>query len=136
MSYPSEQSITAHEGPPAMEHRWGARLPCHLNVTVTAHDRDAGIGRLRNVSMTGAFLETLIDLPLFARVMLAIIPDEAHAQFQTEMTALVARIARDGVGIEWCEPAAGSICTLLGCTTRCGAPHSSVREKSADGSSP
>jgi hypothetical protein len=103
----------------AMEHRWGQRVPCKLRVRLSASAGLGGAGRLRDVSMSGAFVETRIALPLFARLADAVLPENPSAARETEITAIVVRAERDGVGIEWCDTPAGSICALLGCTTRC-----------------
>jgi hypothetical protein len=33
----------------------------------------------------------------------------------------VVRVEPGGIGVEWCETPAGSICAVVGCTTRCAA---------------
>ena len=123
----SERHRAASAQSPTMEHRWGTRVPCRLRVNISVQGRDLGTGRLRNVSMTGAFLETSVDLPQFMRLDLALLSDAARPQ--GEIQAAVVRVARSGVGVEWCEPAGGDICALLGCAERCswrGSPAASV----------
>ncbi|HEU5133499.1 MAG TPA: hypothetical protein VFU13_00005, partial [Steroidobacteraceae bacterium] len=51
---------------------------------------------------------------------LAVLGNESTMR-AVEITAIVVRAARDGVGVEWCETPAGSICAKVGCTTRCSA---------------
>jgi hypothetical protein len=114
----------AHATPsaPIMEHRWGHRRPCRARVCISAGTGVAGTARVRDVSVSGAFLETALPLPLFAQIAVAVLQDDG-AQHRLEFTAAVVRTAPDGVGIEWCEPVTGSICRLLGCNLRCDANH-------------
>src|SRR6186713_2936248 len=98
--------------PRFMEHRWGRRRPCRARVCVTDGSGVAGTGRLSNISMSGAFLETALHLPLFSPVAVAVLHDDG-AQHVVEFTATVVRTEPGGVGIEWCETAGGSICRML-----------------------
>ena len=103
-----------------MEHRWGQRMPCRARVRLSA---GAGInvaGRVRNVSTSGAFIETALELPVYARVVLSVLGNES-ATHAVEITASVVRMNRDGIGVEWCDTPAGSICAAIGCTRRCAA---------------
>ena len=105
---------------PRMEHRWGQRKPCRARVSVAAGAGVSGSARLRNVSISGAFLETALPLPLFAPIAIAVLHNDGttHA---LEFAACVVRVESGGFGIEWSEPVTGSICRLLGCTMECGA---------------
>jgi hypothetical protein len=103
-----------------MEHRWGVRRPCRARVCVSAGSAIAGLGRLANVSMSGAFLETALPLPLFSQIAVAVLRADG-SKHAVELTATVVRATRDGVGIEWCETPEGSICQLMGCAMDCRA---------------
>ena len=100
-----------------MEHRWGQRRPCRAHVRVTGGAGVAGTGHLRNVSMSGAYLESTLLLPLFSRLTVAVLRDDGsrHAEF----TATVVRRERGGVGIEWLEASEGPVCRMLGCASGC-----------------
>ena len=103
---------------PYMEHRWGTRRPCRAQVSVSAGGSIAGTGRIRDISMSGAFLECSVQLPLWSQVAVAVLSDDG-SRHRIEFTATVVRTAGDGVGIEWCETASGSICELMGCARDC-----------------
>jgi hypothetical protein len=105
--------------PEFMEHRWGQRRSCVARVCITAAAGLAGYGRLRNVSMSGAFLETALPLPLFAQIAIAVLHDDG-ARHRVEFTATVVRSDPGGFGIEWNETTDGPICRLLGCAAECG----------------
>lgn len=75
------------------------------------------MGGLRNVSMSGALLETELALPLFARITVAVLLDDGSRC--EEFSASVVRQDAHGVGIEWTDPVSGSICCALGCAAHC-----------------
>ena len=104
----------------AMEHRWGVRRACRARVHVSAGAGVTGTARLRNISMSGAFLETTLPLPLFSPVAIAVLND-CGSRHLVEFSATVIRAEPGGVGVEWCETADGSICGLLGCALDCAA---------------
>ena len=103
-------------GPP-MEHRFGRRYACGAPVRISAADEIAGGGRLVNVSMSGAYLQTALDLPLYALVSLVKVRKDDHTP--VELMASVVRRDNGGVGVEWCETPARSICHVLGCPHPC-----------------
>lgn len=115
-------AIRAADSQPAaerrMEHRWGPRRPCRARVCVSAGGGITGIGRLRDVSMSGAFLETALPLPIFAQLAVAVLRDDG-ATHQLEFSAVVVRHDQNGVGIEWCDPNPGPICRALNCGLEC-----------------
>ena len=121
-----EQSanMEARDSPPPvfMEHRWGQRMHCQARTRLSAGDGISGTGSVRDVSTSGAFIETTLDLPMHTRVTLIVQGNES-ATHEVEIAASVARVDRDGVGVEWCETPAGSICPVLGCATRCANSH-------------
>ena len=101
-----------------MEHRWGQRRPCRACVSVSADGGASGFGKLANISMSGALLETALSFPLFARLAIAVLRDDG-ATHQLEFSAVVVRHEESGVGIEWCDPTAGSVCQALHCDIDC-----------------
>jgi hypothetical protein len=117
----SETTIGMSTWQSAMEHRWGQRVRCRLRVRLSIGDGITGGGKLRDVSMSGAFIDTALALPLCAPVDVVVLHDDSFDR-EVEMTGCVVRIADGGVGIEWDEPQAGSICAILGCSTRCVSP--------------
>jgi hypothetical protein len=124
-NHPTWQAIavrSANAGTPRgnwMEHRWGPRRPCRARVCVSAGGGASGLGQLKDLSMSGAFLETAVPLPLFAQLAIAVLRNDG-ATHQLEFTAVVVRHDENGVGIEWCDPDPGSICAALNCGIDCG----------------
>ena len=99
-----------------MEHRFGRRFRCGTTVRLSAGAGVTGRGRLTNVSLSGAYLETSLPLPLFATVE---IRSDAGRDTPVELVASVVRRDARGVGVEWCETPSRSICEIFGCTKRC-----------------
>jgi hypothetical protein len=108
--------------PNFMEHRWGLRRPCRVRVRVSGRGGISAVGRLRDVSMSGAFLETAVPLPLFAQLAVTVLRDDGTTH-PLEFTAVVIRRDESGAGIEWCDPDSVSICRALNCGIDCA--HSS-----------
>jgi hypothetical protein len=84
-----------------MEHRWGERSAVNLPVRMLRPPGIVGWGRLRDVSLTGAFIETSLPLPplTFLEIDISIAPGGRR-----RMSGCVVRRTSDGVGVEWCEP--------------------------------
>ena len=106
---------------PPMEHRWGNRRPCKAHVRVSARGLRLVPGRLRDISMSGAFLEIESPLPLFAQLEIDVLRKDGSSR-SLEFPAVVVRHADGGVGIEWCDPNPGAVCCKLGCSVQCDYP--------------
>lgn len=101
-----------------MEHRWGSRRPCKVRVHLTAGAGISGLGRLRDISISGAFLETALPLPVFAQLEIDVVQRDGTLRV-LEFPAVVVRHDTSGVGIEWCDPNPRDICCKLGCRVQC-----------------
>ena len=95
-------------------------MACQARVRISAPGGITGAGRVRDVSSSGAFIETMTHLPMHTRVML------------TVLAAMVVRVARTGFAVEWCETPGGSICSVVGCTTPCAASKEKCDESQDD----
>jgi hypothetical protein len=76
--------------------------------------------RLRDLSSSGAFIETNLQPPAGTPLTLAILREDGCPREQ-ELRAIVVRVVADGLAVEWCETPAGPVCPVLGCTTLCAA---------------
>jgi hypothetical protein len=82
-----------------MEHRWGTRHPANLRVSFAQQPGTCRVGRVLNISATGAYLQTdaalriltLIEITFFGGV----VPGGAR------FAACVVRRDKRGVGLEW-----------------------------------
>jgi PilZ domain-containing protein len=84
-----------------MEHRWGQRVSADVMVRLIGAPGAIGTGRLRNVSATGAFVQTNLDLPLLTTVRVEWIAGPPPAGHPCAGRAYVVRQVAAGVGIEW-----------------------------------
>jgi hypothetical protein len=101
-----------------MEHRWGRRRTADVAVKIVTLPSISGIGRLINISATGALLETRTPLRLLSVIYIQ--PEEPDvsmsfadrlpfAEPRSGRTAIrhiagsVVRHTEGGVGLEWCE---------------------------------
>lgn len=100
-----------------MEHRWGRRIACGAVARLSVGAGVSGTARLRDVSLSGAFIETALQLPTFAQLTILV--------RETEVQASVVRIEACGVGVEWIEMEQRAICPLLGCKNPCAQVSSS-----------
>jgi hypothetical protein len=86
-----------------MEHRWGRRFPVDLPVRLVRSSGVATSGRVRNLSTTGAFVESSLLPPAGALVYVE--RRGAGPWPACAMAACVIWQGDGGVGLEWCEPA-------------------------------
>lgn len=92
-----------------MEHRWGERLRVNLSVTVRDSNGWTAVARIRDVSISGAFLECHHKFGTATWVTI----NFGHGAEATGIEAFIARWTRDGLGIEWCDFAPRVVVELL-----------------------
>jgi hypothetical protein len=89
-----------------MEHRWGQRVTFEIPVRLLVDGRALGRGVLRNASVSGALIETALELPVFSNLVVSI-PSGA------ELAASIVRCAPGRFAVEWRDMACPSIVALL-----------------------
>jgi PilZ domain len=93
-------------------HRWGQRIAVDIPVQVAAHSLPAIHGHLKNLSLSGALMETDHELPLQAHIAISVkLPGMGDKA--TTVMARVIRQLKDAVGVEWCEFAPTTVRDLL-----------------------
>jgi hypothetical protein len=94
-----------------MEHRWGQRKAFHKLVHVRTRAGIAAQGHITNVSISGAFVDTPLPVPLFSVIEVSFIGAPENGRAVTVIEAQVVRKTAEGLGLEWCElaPAAGRV---------------------------
>lgn len=86
-----------------MEHRWGHRIAVDVPVRLVLSRGGIVWGRMRNVSMTGAFVQSTQTLP--AGALVSIEPTSRSGAWPfVARSATVIRVCDEGTGLEWCEP--------------------------------
>src|SRR5579871_2029839 len=86
-----------------MEHRWGERLKVSLPVRIWTAYGSVGAGQVLDLSVSGAFVETALQVPLLTPLNVVFRLRRQNGRLQ-ESAAYVAHVVRKGtagVGIEW-----------------------------------
>jgi hypothetical protein len=92
--------------------RWCQRIAVNIPVQVAACALPAFIGNLKNLSLSGALMETNHELPLHAYIAISVkLPETVDVP--TRVMACVTRQLKDAVGLEWCEFAPRTVKDLL-----------------------
>ena len=93
--------------------RFGRRTPLGSSVTLRAVDTASGRGIIRNASISGAFVETTLALPLHTN--LVVIPDlpANDATAPHRLNACVVRLDPLGLGVEWRDMASRDVVELM-----------------------
>jgi len=93
--------------------RFGSRVPLKLAVRLDVDARTVGRGTLRNASISGALIETALDLPLHTNLAVTLsIPGEQTPTVRS-LAACVVRIDPGGVGVEWRDIGGADVMDLL-----------------------
>ena len=98
--------------PIGSEHRWGERVRVDLPVHVLEEGRAAVPGYLKNLSLSGALLQSSHDLHLYTLIGVRIERPSPSAD-ACVVKARVSRKPAHGIGIEWCEFAPAVVKDLL-----------------------
>lgn len=96
-----------------MEHRWGLRYGLDMPVRLERLPNLVAFARLRNVSASGAYIETGAAPTLDSRVLLELGCRVDAGSERCRVAAHVIRRDEHGVGIEWCEFAPRPVLTLI-----------------------
>lgn len=96
-----------------MDHRWGQRIVVDLPVQLLCHPRTIAVGRLTNVSVSGAYVRTGLVPALLAPVRILGFLSESEGTRRAAVEGYVVRREREGFGIEWFELAPAGICRFL-----------------------
>ena len=74
---------------------------------------EIGMAHLANASISGAFLETALQLPVNSNIVLEPVSTAGVALEGVKIAARVARVDRRGLGIEWRAMISPETLTLL-----------------------
>ena len=106
----SEQAVRTSD---VMEHRWGRRIPLEVPVRLDLGGRSIGHGLLRDASVSGALIETSLELPVFTNLVVVLPKTSGVAPHQAELAACVVRREVAALAVEWRDMACQSIVELL-----------------------
>lgn len=102
-------SLLADDERTGMDHRYGTRRPLTLPVRLESHGSPTAFGRVLEVSLSGAYIETALPFAPFTRVSLVCGRALYERIGASRITAFVSRVTAGGVAVEWLEFAAPAI---------------------------
>jgi len=94
-----------------MEHRWGNRAPVSVPVKIYCASAAIGMGRVIDLSVSGAFVRTARVPQLMTQV--EVCSFLASGPYLAALEGYVVRQTRFGFGIEWTELAPEAVRALL-----------------------
>jgi len=86
-----------------MEHRWGERVLMDQPARLDARPNLIAVGRLRNASLSGGYVETGASVPLGTRLHVELEWIYWSRTEQCRVPAYVVRSDENGLGLEWCD---------------------------------
>jgi hypothetical protein len=96
-----------------MEHRWGHRRQINRFVRLRMRNGSRGFGRIRNVSISGAWIATGLQAKLLSYVEIGFTAMRHGRKTVARVEGLIVRLASHGFGIEWCELAHPAVLAIL-----------------------
>ena len=96
-----------------MEHRWGQRIVTDVPVYLVGSPAAIGVGRILNVSTTGALVQTRLPLPLLSLVYLETAGTGSSIGPIGWLAGCVVRDGAGKIGIEWCDADSDAVLRLL-----------------------
>jgi hypothetical protein len=93
--------------------RFGQRVTLEVPVRLGVAARQLGRGTIRNASISGALIETSLELPLHSNLIVTLTLPDGDAAVTRELRACVRRIDPAGIGIEWQDMGSVDISDLL-----------------------
>jgi hypothetical protein len=96
-----------------MEHRCGQRHLCALDVRLVCWPATIGVGVMRNMSISGVYIETQLEVQPLSRVRVNVeLPSKEGAR-KFAIAACVVRTDGRGIGMEWVDMEAAGIREIL-----------------------
>jgi len=102
------------------EIRFGERIRIDLSVTLTTENGTVGTGVMRDISISGALIETALDLPVFTNLVVRLPAIDVNTPV-CELAACVVRQPLLGVAVEWRDMACPSLLDVLRQAAQAGA---------------
>ena len=96
-----------------LEHRWGERISLDIPVEISASGRHLGHGRLRNASISGGFIETSLEQPVFFNLVVTLPALAGCTALPGDLAASVVRRDAAGFAVEWRDMACVRVNELL-----------------------
>src|SRR5689334_13434593 len=120
-------SASVPEAEVHMEHRWGNRVATDLRVQVFVDPASTAWGKLRDISVSGGFLETELQVPVLSTLCMTV--PATRTEGVRVIHAIVIRDVDDGVGVEWFDNDAEAVAQLIQELRNRNVPRVYVRER-------
>lgn len=99
-----------------MEHRWGHRLSTNIPVRLRCLQAQAGecrcLGRMENVSASGALIRTELGICPAPAIVVRTLP-QALGLKERELEARVVRTTNGEIAVEWTDLSSAAVCAVL-----------------------
>jgi len=96
-----------------MDHRWGMRTSVNLDVQLICQPGAIAPGRLTDVSVSGAYVRTKLDLRILTHVRIVLLGRLPTGGRAMDLSAYVVRQDGNGAGLEWWNLSPGILHKLL-----------------------
>jgi hypothetical protein len=96
-----------------MNHRWGQRITLEVPVRLEVDGRPMGRGLIRNASISGAFIETALELPAFSCLLVRLPAASDDTPTPEGLAACMVRRVPGGIAVEWRDMECPQIVGLL-----------------------
>src|ERR1700732_2267593 len=96
-----------------MEHRFGHRVSTQVRVRIGVSPQSFSTGHIRNLSVSGAFVQTSVRPAPMGSVRVCFDERHSHGSLKFELDAYLVRSPPDGLGIEWAENESAILLALL-----------------------
>lgn len=96
-----------------MEHRWGERVALDCPARLWLSDGTHLEVRLRNASISGAFIDTETRVPVYTPLSVVLSAGTSPRFRAIELPACVVRNTRAGLAVEWRDMAEPTLVELL-----------------------
>jgi hypothetical protein len=96
-----------------MEHRFGHRVSTQVRVRIGVSPQSFSTGHIRNLSVSGAFVQTSVRPAPTGSVRVCFDERHSHGSLKFELDAYLVRSTPDGLGLEWAESESAILLALL-----------------------
>ncbi len=119
-----------------MEHRFGQRVSTQLRVALEVSPDGINTGRLRNLSVSGAFVQTTLLPGTMGRVRVYFDEQHSRGSLKFGLDAYLVRSTPEVLGLEWADSESAILLALLSVLEPSGtSPGNRVQSIAADAGS-
>ena len=94
-------------------HRWGQRIALEVPVKLEFGGRPMGHGLLRSASISGGFIDSTLELPIFSNLVVVLPANSEAAPNGARLAGCLLRREPAGLAVEWRDMGCPAIASLL-----------------------